>query len=394
MFLNEFIEFCQIYSIIGEVKGVAHVSNKKKLKEKHKLKMEENKQEASLVRKIVLIFFMSIIVIGIIAVFVGYRYIIGSIGPVDENDENVIEVTIPIGSNTSTIADVLEEAGVINSATVFTYYVRFQNESGFQAGEYHLTRSMSMEEIIDQLKEGRVFEDYAISFTIPEGLWVEDVFERVASETDLEQDELLTLARDEDYLNELIENYDFLDESILDEAIREPLEGYLFPARYDFVNEELEPEEVIEAMLDRTSSVLASLPIENMDDTFHELMTKASIIEGEAITDEERTTISGVIENRLQAGMPLQMDPTIAYAHGEHLSRTLYEHLDIESPYNTYNVTGLMPGPINNPGEASISAALSPESHNYLYFYHSPEGDIYFNENLSEHEAIVSQYRD
>jgi UPF0755 protein len=376
------------------VKGVAYVSDKKKLKEKHKLKMEEKKKEASLVRKIVLIFFISVILIGAIAAFAGYRYIMSSMGPVDESDDDVIEVTVPIGSNTSTIAEVLEEAGVINSAKMFTYYVRFQNESGFQAGDYRLAKSMSIEEIIEQLKEGRVIEDYAISFTIPEGLWVEDIFERVAEETDLEQDELLTIARDEDYLNELIESYNFLDEAILDEAIREPLEGYLFPARYDFVNEELEAEDVIEAMLDRTSSALANLPTEDMDGTFHELLTKASIIEGEAITDEERTTISGVIENRLQAGMPLQMDPTIAYAHGEHLSRTLYEHLDIESPYNTYRVTGLMPGPINNPGEASIAAVLSPESHNYLYFYHSPEGDIYFNENLSEHEAIVSEYQD
>ncbi|UTR14288.1 endolytic transglycosylase MltG [Salipaludibacillus sp. LMS25] len=370
------------------------MSDKKKLKEKHKLKMEEKKKEASLVRKIVLIFFISVILIGAIAAFAGYRYIMSSMGPVDESDDDVIEVTVPIGSNTSTIAEVLEEAGVINSAKMFTYYVRFQNESGFQAGDYRLAKSMSIEEIIEQLKEGRVIEDYAISFTIPEGLWVEDIFERVAEETDLEQDELLTIARDEDYLNELIESYNFLDEAILDEAIREPLEGYLFPARYDFVNEELEAEDVIEAMLDRTSSALANLPTEDMDGTFHELLTKASIIEGEAITDEERTTISGVIENRLQAGMPLQMDPTIAYAHGEHLSRTLYEHLDIESPYNTYRVTGLMPGPINNPGEASIAAVLSPESHNYLYFYHSPEGDIYFNENLSEHEAIVSEYQD
>lgn len=376
------------------MKGVAYVSDKKKLKEKHKLKMEEKKKEASLVRKIVLIFFISVILIGAIAAFAGYRYIMSSMGPVDESDDDVIEVTVPIGSNTSTIAEVLEEAGVINSAKMFTYYVRFQNESGFQAGDYRLAKSMSIEEIIEQLKEGRVIEDYAISFTIPEGLWVEDIFERVAEETDLEQDELLTIARDEDYLNELIESYNFLDEAILDEAIREPLEGYLFPARYDFVNEELEAEDVIEAMLDRTSSALANLPTEDMDGTFHELLTKASIIEGEAITDEERTTISGVIENRLQAGMPLQMDPTIAYAHGEHLSRTLYEHLDIESPYNTYRVTGLMPGPINNPGEASIAAVLSPESHNYLYFYHSPEGDIYFNENLSEHEAIVSEYQD
>ncbi|MCE7790919.1 endolytic transglycosylase MltG [Salipaludibacillus sp. CUR1] len=365
----------------------------KNLNEKHKTKLEETKREAGLVRKIVLIFVITIIVAVVAGGLGAYFYVKGAIGPVDEEDDEVVEVTIPIGSNPSSIGEILEEEGVVSSASMFRYYVRFQNASGFQAGDYQLTRAMSMDEIIDHLKEGRVYEDYATSFTVPEGRWAEDIFVRVADETNLKAEELAEIARDEEYLEELIERYKFLEEDIFGEDIREPLEGYLFPARYDFVEEEVSAEQVIEAMLDRTNSILESRQASASDDSYHALMTKASIIEGEARTDEERATISGVIENRLSASMPLQMDPTIAYAHEEHLSRTLNAHLDIESPYNTYKNAGLPPGPINNPGEASIAAALEPESHEYIYFYHSPDGEVHFNVNYSDHEEVVEHYQ-
>lgn len=366
---------------------------KNEMKEHHKKKLEEKKREASLVRRIVLIFFITIVVVTAAAGFGAYRYVVNAIGPVDEEDDEEIEVSIPVGSNPSTIAEILEEEEVISSSTMFTYYVRFQNESGFQAGEYRLSRSMSMDEIIEQLKDGRVFQDYALSFTIPEGLWAEDIFGRVAEETNLEAEELEETARDEEYIEELIERYSFLEEGILDSNIREPLEGYLFPARYDFIEEEVTATEVIEAMLDRTDSVLDNRQASAYDGSYHELLTKASIVEGEAQTDEERPVISGVIENRLQASMPLQMDPTIAYAHEEHLSRTLNEHLDIDSPYNTYENTGLMPGPINNPGEASMAAVLQPEMHDYLYFFHSPDGNVHFNEDYESHREVVNEYQ-
>ncbi|WP_416149247.1 endolytic transglycosylase MltG [Salipaludibacillus sp. HK11] len=371
------------------------MSDEKKLKqkqkkEKHHIKMEEKKREASLVRKIVLFFFVTIIVVVAAAGFGTYQYVMGAIGPVDEENEEEIEVNIPIGSTPTAIGDILEEEGVISSSTMFRYYIRFQSESGFQAGEYRLTRSMAMSEVIEELKEGRVYEGYANSFTIPEGLWLEDIFARIAEESNLTADELTEQARDEDYIEELIERYAMLEEVILDEEIREPLEGYLFPSRYDFTEEELTATLVIESMLDRTAAILEQTQVEG---NYHEILTKASIIEGEARNDEERLTISGVIDNRLNVPMRLEMDPTVAYAHEEHLSRTLNEHLELESPYNTYRTDGLPIGPINNPGQASIEAAIEPEPHEYLYFYHSPEGDVYFNESYSDHLESVGQYQ-
>lgn len=386
---------------MGKVKGVDVVSNdknkkqkqKQEMKEKHHIKMEEKKREAGLVRKIVLFFFVAIILVVGAVGFGTYRYVIGSIGPVDENDETEVKVEIPIGSTQTTIGEILEEKGVISSSTMFRYYIRFQNESGFQAGEYLFTRAMSMDEMIDELKEGKVYQDYATSYTIPEGLWVEDIFARIAEETNLEAEELQEQARDPEYLETLIQRYGMLEDVILDEQIREPLEGYLFPARYDFIDEELTATQVIETMLDRTAGVLEQEGAAESDETFHEILTKASIIEGESSTNEERATISGVIENRLKINLGLQMDPTIAYAHGEHLARTLNEHLDIESPYNTYQNTGIPIGPINNPGQASIAAAMEPEVHKYLYFYHSPDGNVYFNEDYEDHQNVVNEHQ-
>ncbi|MFC4738216.1 endolytic transglycosylase MltG [Bacillus daqingensis] len=366
---------------------------KQQRREQHQKLLQERRKEAGLVRKIVFSLLVLMILVAAAVAFGSYQYVMASLGPVDEEEPEQVEVEIPIGSGTDTIAGVLEENGVISSSTMFRYYVRFQNESGFQAGTYQLSTAMSVDDIIEELKEGSVQEEYALSFTIPEGFWAEEIFARAADESGLEVEELIGTARDEDYLNELIEQYDMLTEEILDEDLREPLEGYLFPARYDFLEETPQPEEIIETMLDRMQAELNAALTGESDYTIHELLTAASIIEGEAQNDEERPMISGVIENRMRVPMPLQMDPTVSYAHGERLSRTFNEDTEIESPYNTYNQTGLPAGPINNPGVASIQAVENPEEHSYLYFYHSPEGDIYFNETYEQHQQTVGQYQ-
>ncbi|MCD8511668.1 MAG: endolytic transglycosylase MltG [Bacillus sp. (in: Bacteria)] len=366
---------------------------KKKLKQKHIEKLEERQREASLVRKIV---FISLILIILAVGGVGYgvyQHIVGAIGPVDETDDQIIEVTIPIGSTVRRIGNILEEHDVISNADIFRYYIRFTNESGLQAGDYELTRSMNLDEIIEELKQGSVQQEYELTFTIPEGRWLNDVVTRVANETNLTEDEIMEKMEDEEYLQSLIDSYSILEEAILDSQIRWPLEGYLFPSRYDFVNADVEVEQVIDAMLRRTESVLSESGAAASEYSYHEILTIASIIEGEARNDEERARISGVIHNRLDINMKLEMDPTVAYAHGEHLERTLYEDLRIDSPYNTYEIVGLPVGPINNPGAASIRAALMPEDHNYLFFFHAPSGEVYFTKTFVEHQRIIQQYR-
>ncbi|AOM82507.1 endolytic transglycosylase MltG [Salisediminibacterium beveridgei] len=366
---------------------------KEEKRQKHKEKVQQRKKEATIVRRIVLIVFLVLLIVIAVAGFSAYRYVMAAIEPEENEESEEVQISVPIGSTTDSIAELLEQEGVIESDMIFRYYVRFQNEAGFQAGEYLLRPDMHFDEIIEELKTGTVQEEYETIFTIPEGLWIEEIAVRVADETNLEEESFLETVRDEDYLEDLIEQYDMLTEEILEEDIREPLEGYLFPARYDFIETELTNEQVIEAMLDRMNSVLQSANTFESEDTIHEALTKASIIEGEAQGDDEREKISGVIDNRLSINMILQMDPTVGYAHGERFSRTLNEHLELDSPYNTYQISGLPAGPINNPGEASIRAASNPEDHSYLFFYHSPEGDVYFSETNAEHQNIVDQYQ-
>ncbi|SDN45467.1 endolytic transglycosylase MltG [Alkalicoccus daliensis] len=367
---------------------------KKRLKkEAHLRKVQERKKEAGLVRKIVFsIIVLFILILGAVG-FGSYQYVMGALGPLDEESSEAIEVEIPIGSTTDSIAEILEEEEVIASATMFRYYVRLQSEDGFQAGQYELSQDMTLDEIIVELQEGTVYEDYAASFTIPEGLWAEEIFPRIEEATEVPADDFEALLEDDEYLQELIEEYDILSDNILEEDIRVPLEGYLFPARYDLMEEELEAASIIETMLSRMQTEIEQATGDPASDNMHELLTRASIIEGEARNDEERHTISGVIENRISIPMALQMDPTVAYAHGERLARTMFGDTEIESPYNTYHVQGLPIGPINNPGAASIQAAAEPEQHDYLYFYHSPDGEVHFNETYEEHQATVSEYQ-
>jgi UPF0755 protein len=376
------------------LEGMSKKEQKKLKKEEHKRKVEERKQEAGTVRKIVLAVVVIIILVIAAAGFGAYRYIAGALEPMDEESDETVEVEIPIGSSTGGIADRLEENNLISNAAIFRYYVRLQGESDFQAGNYELSPSMSADEIIMELQEGTLYEDYAASFVVPEGFWAEQIYNRIAEETDIAEEEIQETARDEEFLESLIEEYSIVTEEILTDEIREPLEGYLFPARYDLTEEEMSAEEVLKKMVTRMERELENAAEASSVDSFHEFLTKASIIEGEARNDDERPAIAGVIENRLRVPMRLQMDPTVQYAHGEQFSRTLITHTEIESPYNTYYVEGLPAGPINNPGYASLEAASDPDGHNYLYFFHSPDGEVYFNETLDEHNAVVGEYRE
>ncbi|PYZ98780.1 aminodeoxychorismate lyase [Alteribacter lacisalsi] len=362
-------------------------------------KLENRAKEASLVRKIVLICFVLIVLTVGGAIGGAYVFITSAIGPVDEDNSELKEVEIPMGSSSAGIGEILEEEGLVDNSTIFRYYVRYRNESGFQAGTYELSPSMNMDEIIASLKDGRIDEEYNLIFTIPEGRWLEEVMETIAEETEHEYDDLMDLMTDEDYLQELVSQYDILHSSILEnEDIRYPLEGYLFPARYDFTDENPSKEDIIEQMVARMEGVYNNVQAEygSTDYSAHELLTLASIIEGEAAGDDEREAISGVIYNRLNRENPmrLQMDPTAVYGYGERVSSPTREQTNAENPYNTYQIDGIPPGPINNPGAASISAAFNPDEHDNYYFYHDTDGTIYMSETYEEHQEVLREHRD
>ncbi|WP_080844794.1 endolytic transglycosylase MltG [Cytobacillus gottheilii] len=358
-------------------------------------KLTERQSEAKVVRKIV--FITTIVLILIIGGIVGggYLYINSAIKPADPENNTEKQVEIPIGYSVTGIAQVLEDNGIIKDARVFKYYVKLKNESGFMAGTYDMKPSMTLDEIIGSLKTGSVMDEVVFQMTIPEGKQLEQIAGIIGEKIGQETEAVFEQLNDQAFIESLMADYpNLLTDEILNENVLYPLEGYLFPATYPFYKEDPTVEEMVTVMLDKTNSVVNEY-VGEMDAqgmTVHELLTMASLIEEEATEQVDRESISSVFYNRMETGMPLQTDPTVLYAHGEHLDRVLYEHLEIDSPYNTYQNTGLTPGPIANAGVSSIEAALYPSETDYLYFLATGTGEVLFSTTLDEHNQKKAEH--
>lgn len=373
------------------------MSDNESKKDLYKKNLQERHREAKTIRKIVFIVFIVILVVlsGIIGG--GYLYIKSALEPVDPTNKEPIEVTIPIGSSPTAIARILEENDIVKHAKVFRYYTKFKNESGFQAGEYTFNQSMNFDQIIESLKSGILMGEPAFKLVIPEGKQLEEIATIIAEQTGYTKEEIMEKVDDPTYVKDLISRFpNTLSEEILNKDIKHPLEGYLFPATYPFYEKKPSIESIIETMLEQTDKILVKyvglMEGNSYIDSTHKLLTMASLIEEEATAQTDREQISSVFYNRLDDGMPLQTDPTVLYALGEHKKRVLYDHLEVNSPYNTYKNQGLTPGPIANAGESSLSAALNPAETDYLYFLAAPTGEVYYSKTLDEHNAKKAQY--
>jgi UPF0755 protein len=358
-------------------------------------KLIEQQKEASVVRRIVFVTaIVAILLIGALGGG-GYYYIKSALTPVDENSKKNINVTIPIGSSTSGIGKILEDKGVIKDARIFKYYVKFKNESGFMAGDYKMKPSMTIPEIISSLKTGKVMQDVVMKITIPEGKQLSQIAGIIAEKTQQDQEQIFKQLNDKEFIKKMMGKYpDVLSEEILNEKVKYPLEGYLFPATYPFYSEKPTVEEIVTVMLTKTKGVLDEFKgqMEEKEMSTHQVMTMASLIEEEATEKVDRDKIASVFYNRIELGMMLQTDPTVLYSHGEHKDRVLYEDLEIDDPYNTYKYTGLPPGPIANPGVMSIEAALAPADTDDLYFLATSTGEVLFSKTLEEHNRKKNEH--
>ncbi|QOR65631.1 endolytic transglycosylase MltG [Cytobacillus suaedae] len=358
-------------------------------------KLIEKQSEAKIVRRIVLIIFIITLLILSGIVGGGYLYIKSALQPVDPESSKQLDVSIPIGSSPTKIANILEENGIVKNAKIFRYYTKFKNESGFQAGEYKLTPSMTFEEIIASLKTGKIIEDVKFTLTIPEGKQLIQIAKIIGEKTNQGEEEVFNKLNDEKFITELMKLYpSVLTNEILHEDILYPLEGYLFPATYPFYKENPTIEDIVKTMLDKTENILIKYQglADEKNMSAHQLLTMASLIEEEATAQTDRQKIASVFYNRIDIDMPLQTDPTVIYALGEHVDRVLYDHLEVDSPYNTYKVRGLPPGPIANAGEMSIEAALNPSETDYLYFLATSTGEVIFTRTLNEHNREKAKH--
>ncbi|WP_098049701.1 endolytic transglycosylase MltG [Bhargavaea cecembensis] len=358
-------------------------------------RMEDKKREVKTVRRIVLIVFLSALLLLIVGGAVAYTYVSGALKPVDPDSEKIVEVEVPIGSNLDSIAQRLEDKGIIRNAKIFKYYAKFNNESDFQAGNYGLTKSMTPDELIESLKTGKVYRTPVFTFTVPEGLTLDQISKVIEDKTDYTGEQFMELVQDPGFVDKMMELYPgLLTDEVKNEHIKFPLEGYLFPATYPVYEENPTLESLVKMMLEATDQAVTPYRdvLAEQEHSVHWLLTFASLLEKEATAATDRKAIASVFFNRIDEGMPLQTDPTVAYAHGEHLSRTMYSDLEIDDAYNTYKNQGLPPGPIANAGKSSIEAVLDPVQSDYLYFLADKEGNNHFAVTYEEHLKNRDKY--
>ena len=294
--------------------------------------------------------------------------------------KEIVSVTIVPGSSTSVIAKHLATNNLIRSPLVFKLAVRYRGiGTQLRAGTYELSRDMPLTRILDELKKGQI--EYE-TFTVPEGFTAKAIAE-LWEESGLGKTETFRSAMKS---TELLEKY-------LPEGIS--AEGYLFPDTYKFAKGS-SAETVVQMMLaesDKRWTETLAEEAETLGLTRHQVITLASIIQREAGSGSEIPRIAGVFHNRLKHKWRLQADPTVLYALGDPKRLLTRADLKVQSPYNTYLHKGLPPGPIGNPGMASILGALRPEKTSYYYFVAIEKGKHHFSETLDEHNRMIRQIR-
>lgn len=358
--------------------------------------MSRNDKESYVVKKTSFLVIITIILVILIGLFSVYMYINSAIKPVDKSDTSKVEVEIPLGSSTSSIANTLEEKNIIKNAKVFSVYVKLKNKSDLQAGNYELSPSQTIDEVIEELQSGKLINEAIHKITIPEGKSLEEIAELYAKKFDFTKEDFIEVTEDEDFLNELIKSYpETVTEEILNEELKYPLEGYLYASTYEYFEEEPKIKNIVSSMVERTDKQLSEALVEkDMKMNPHEILTLASIIERESKFDEDRPKVSQVFLNRIDLKMKLQSDITVSYALGQHKTLITYDDLKVDSPYNTYIVEGLPVGPIDSPSIESIKAVITPEGKDFTeeYFYARPNGETLYTKTLEEHNRVKKQY--
>lgn len=311
------------------------------------------------------------------------------------DDATPVVFTVQPGETAATIATRLQRQGLIRDAELFRLLLRYYKvDDKLEAGDYRLRPDMTMDEIIARLQHGR-FE--AALVIIPEGWRAGEIAALLEERGIVDGQEFMKLVQGGSY------DYDFLrDRPQMSPGLNPGLEGYLFPDTYR-VPPRFNAADLIALMLETfdarfTPQMRQAAAAKGW--TIHEVVTLASIVEREAVVASERPIIASVFINRWEAGMKLDADPTVQYALGyQEEGRTwwktplLLEDLQVDSPYNTYLNAGLPPGPICNPGLASIQAVLEPAETDYLYFVAVGDGSHAFAETLEEHNRNREKYQ-
>ena len=293
-------------------------------------------------------------------------------------------VDIPRGTSRWGISGILAKNDVIRNRFAFDVFSLWHMRKPLQAGEYLFDAPLNSKEAFWKIAEGKIFVHIV---TIPEGWTMFQIAAELDRQSICSREDFLAAARDPSPISDLSPQ-------------AQTLEGFLFPSKYEFTRHTT-CEQIAKRMVGNFRAVweiLEPTGATNFPDglTLTQVITLASLVERETPNPEERPLVAGVFYNRLRQGFPLQCDPTVQYAMelAGHAERTVRSgDLRIESPYNTYEHRGLPPGPIANPGEASLRAALEPAKTDYLYFVANDRRGHFFSRTLAEHNRNVARYR-
>lgn len=367
------------------------------LSEESNLKRAERRKEDRVVHKIVYVLTIGILIVAGILAISGYNYVNAGLKPLDKNDKKLVQVEVPSGSSNRQIGDILEDGDVIRDGMIFNFYTKFKNLTNFQAGYYQFSPNMTLDQISKELQEGGSAEplDDASKVTIPEGYDIDQIATLVAKKTDFKKADFIKLMKDDKFFEELKTTYpDLLTDAGNAKDVRYRLEGYLFPATYN-VHKSRSLEDLVTQMVDTTNQVMSQYysQIKEKGMDVQEVMTLASLVEKEGVTESDRKNIAQVFFNRIDSGMALQSDISILYALGEHKEVVTIKDTQVNSPYNLYVNTGYGPGPFDNPSQEAISAVLNPTDNDYVYFVADiSTGKVYYAKTYEEHMELVEKY--
>ncbi|HEM2786280.1 TPA: endolytic transglycosylase MltG [Streptococcus suis] len=379
----------------------------------HRANKQRRKKQDKAAKRIVSVI-MSIIVVAVLVTgLTGYMWVKSSLEPVNTKATEAIQVEIPEGSSTLEIGKILVDNKLIKNATIFNYYSKIKSYNNFQSGFYNLKQNMSVDDIAKALQESgtpTAQKEAAGKILIVEGYTLTQIAQAITDNTKTEDkndktpfttEQFMATVTNQDFINRMVATYPKLFASLpaADSGVIYQLEGYLFPAVYEYSDEttiEELVEQMIAAMDNRLQPYYETIAAKNL--TVNEVLTLASLVEKEGSTDEDRRNIASVFFNRLNAAMPLQSNIAILYAQGKlGQETTLAEDAaidtSIESPYNIYWTPGLMPGPVDSPSLSAIEAVINANTTDYLYFVADvTTGNVYFTNNIDEHNQNVAKY--
>lgn len=339
-----------------------------------------------------IVIFLSL-VSGTLLIF--YKSSLGAVSKVSDE----VEFEVMDNQTYLTLGKSLYQKGLIKSELIYKIYIKLNNPGNLQKGIYKLNKNMNLDKIVNTLSKGSTYNPNLITVTFKEGWNVRKIATTISENTNNTYEDVINQINDKTYINELINEYWFLTNEILDSRIYYPLEGYLFPETYQ-IDKTYSVKEILKIMLDHTDKILSEhkSSIEASSYSIHQMMTLASIVELEAGNSDDRKGVAGVFYNRLQAGWSMGSDVTTYYASkidDFKYSLTYKELDDCSSGYNTRckSLIGLPVGPISNPSKESIIASIEPTKHDYYYFVADCSGKTYLNKNANGHANTISSLK-